>query len=339
MWDIVYGVGVDNQGNPVYQYDEEGNIKRDSANRPVGAVDDDYKRLTYIDWVDGSDPNDKSRLRLVQETENGFTYETEQIETLAGCINSVHDLMGMIITDASDVEIGDNEEYNKLVAQSDEDKIYYLSDGGYYRRGIGYKYTQLEYTYVETPVTADEYQPNFYYYQDADGLKEDLNNTFDITKKYFVKQLLNLDDEYKTIELDQYEKGKYYYASGDNYLVENNPVARNVTYYVFNGIENLKEEDKITDDFIQSKYYEKRAIDNAYQPASTATPEKDIYYSIPAVATPAATHKLSIPYLYDFETETYQGKVLTYFWTPGAFAVKTIVNGKPSYQLTEMNAD
>ena len=338
MWDIIYGVGVDNQGNPVYQYDEEGNIKRDQANRPVGAFDDDYKRLTYIDWVDGSDPNDAQRLRLVQETENGFTYETDQVETLAGCINSVHDLMGMIITDASDIEIGDNEEYNKLVAQSDEDKIYYLSDGGYYRRGIGYKYIQLEYTYVETPVTADEYQPNFYYYQDADGLKEDLNNTFDITKKYFVKQLLNPDDEYRTIELDQYEKGKYYYASGDNYLVENNPVARNVTYYVFNGIENLKEEDKITDDFIQSKYYEKRAIDNAYQPASTATPEKDIYYSIPVVATPAATHKLSIPHLYDFETETYQGKVLTYFWTPGAFAIKTIVNGKPSYQLTEMNA-
>lgn len=396
MWDIVYGVGVDNKGNPVYQYDEEGNIKLDSAKRPLGAIDNDYNRLTYIDWVDGSDPNDAQRLRLVQETENGFTYETNQVETLAGCINSVHDLMGMIVVDSSDIEIGDNDDYNRLVAQSDEDKIYYLSDGGYYRRGIGYNYIDLDYTYELISVTEDEYQPNFYYYlnkedgsfyreryneirvdylnsktqieiqfrDDEQSLKlqlenleksfklgvdqlnaeyfpklmADLSGEFDATKVYFVKQLLNPDDEYKTIELDQYEKGKYYYASGDNYLVENNPVARNVTYYIFNGIENLKEEDKITDDFIQTKYYEKRVTDNAYQPASTSIPEMDIYYSIPTVVTPSVTHKLSIPSLYDFENETYQGKVLTYFWTPGAFATKTMVDGKASYQFTEMNS-
>jgi hypothetical protein len=30
----------------------------------------------------------------------------------------------------------------------------------------------------------------------------DLSGKFDATKVYFVKQLLNVDDEYKTIELD-----------------------------------------------------------------------------------------------------------------------------------------
>ena len=334
MWDIIYGVGVDESGKPIYQYDEEGQIKVDGAGRPLGPKDKDYERLTFIDWVDGSATNDQNRLRLVHEKENGFTYDTKEVETLAGCINSVHDLMGMIIVDSSDIEIN-SPEYNRLVEQTDEDRIYYLSDGGYYRRGRGYEYTEMEYTYEEKSVTADEYQPNFYYYKQGEEYIADIENVFDSEKTYYIKKLLNPDEEYSEIELDSYEVGKYYYAAGDNYLVENHLTARNVTYYLFGGEDKLQKEN-LKDDFDYTLYYEKTES-GVYRPASTETPELSEYYSVPKVKTPAATRVLEDPDLYDFETDTFQGETLTYFWVPGAFGIKNETGD--GFQLTELDAE
>lgn len=335
MWDLVYGVGADSEGNQVYQYDEEGNIVLDEAGRPLGAVDADYDRLTYINWVDGSAANDAKRLRLVHEKENGFTYDSQEVETLAGCINSVHDLMGMIIIDETDLE---DKDYDEFVAQSDEDKIYYLKDGGYYRRGIGYDYKTIEYIYEEVIVEKDEYQPNFYYYLENDKYITDIDNSFVEGRTYYVKKLKNTGDLYTKVKLNQYEQGKYYYKAGDNYLVENSLTARNVTYYQFGGEDKLQEENP-TDDFDPTLYYELREEDKTYVPVTTKTPKKDVYYSIPQAIAPPITHVLEDPKQYDFTNETYQGERLRYFWTPGAFATKIYdETGALSYQLTSMNA-
>ncbi|MBE6148228.1 MAG: hypothetical protein E7167_01755 [Firmicutes bacterium] len=67
MWDIVYGIGADRDGNPVYRYDEDGEIMLDKAGRPLGVLDNDYNRLTFIDWVDADFPDNTNRLRLVDE--------------------------------------------------------------------------------------------------------------------------------------------------------------------------------------------------------------------------------------------------------------------------------
>lgn len=396
IWDIIYGVGVDETGKPVYLKDEEGNIALDEAGRPIGAMDTDHNRLTYMDWVDGTDANDAPRLRMVHQTENGFTYDVRDVETLAGAINSVHDLMGMIVVDKSDLS-PDDALYDQFVSQTDEDKIYFLSDGGYYRRGIGYQYTPLDYNYDIVNVTEDKYQPNFYYQVLITGdatfyleqyniLKEsyfmqydeirnefehnqellqeklnelknafeedeqtlnteygisylpDIDNEYNKDTIYAVKKINNPEEEYSLIKLNQYETNKYYYANGDNFLVETNPVARNITYYL-PGEEEFFKQEEITMNFIKDEYYEKLE-DGTYRPASDNIPVYDIYYSVPSIITPSATHMLENVDLYDEETETYQGRELTYFWVPGAFATKRYdeATDTVAYQLTALDA-
>jgi hypothetical protein len=85
-------------------------------------------------------------LRMIQgDSVHGFTYDTEAIETVAACINSVHDLMGMIIVDGSG---------------NDEDKIYYRN-GKYYMVEHAYSYI------TTTDLTTDE---DLYVVADTSGI-------------------------------------------------------------------------------------------------------------------------------------------------------------------------
>lgn len=94
MWDIVYGNEEQNQGK---------------------------NRNQDIQW------DSKDGLRMVKsDGSTGYIYDVDKVETLAGCINSVHDLMGMIIIDDSD-NITDLSNINV-----DLNKIYY-HDGKFYR--------------------------------------------------------------------------------------------------------------------------------------------------------------------------------------------------------------
>jgi hypothetical protein len=80
-------------------------------------------RNLNVDW------DNKNGLRLVSINPegNGYSYDTDKINTLAGCINSVHDLMGMIIVTNDDNHI-DLQDFNNI----DLDKIYYQNQK-YYR--------------------------------------------------------------------------------------------------------------------------------------------------------------------------------------------------------------
>ena len=316
MWDIVYGSGVDENNKPVYTY-KNGEIVLDDANRPIGALDSEYKRLTYIDWADGELGDDSPRLRMVHQDNNGFTYSVNDVETLAGCINSVHDLMGMIIADQSK-RMPDDE----FAQRTDEDKIYYFKDGGYYRRGIGYKYEPIEdYIYEKIDVNVNNYKKDLYFYLDNGVYTADTDDVFVEGREYYARKLTEEDlEEYKSVTLNPYEANKYYYAAGDNYLLDSSEIIRNVKY--FNKDESkIISEDNIKYDFIKDNYYEKDENGN-YIEVTTDVPEKDFYYPIPEVETPAATLGLSDVKLYDPSTQKYNGKDLTYFWVPGTFAIK-----------------
>jgi hypothetical protein len=80
-------------------------------------------RNLNINW----DNKDGLRLVNVNPEGNGYTYDTDKVNTLAGCINSVHDLMGMIIVANNDNHI-DLQDFNNI----DLDKIYYQNQK-YYR--------------------------------------------------------------------------------------------------------------------------------------------------------------------------------------------------------------
>ena len=97
IWDIVYGCGQKVQVDETYS----GNT-------------DNLKRFRDIEWKDAVTGEENAEL-------GGMTRD---LGTLAGCINKVHDLMGMIITDKNNATL--NEEwFNK--------NYIYKEDNNYYR--------------------------------------------------------------------------------------------------------------------------------------------------------------------------------------------------------------
>ena len=193
------------------------------------------ERNLDIDW------DSYKGLRLVHK-DNGFSYSTDEIETVAGCINSVHDLMGMIIVDdVTDIGIADT------------DKIYYGNLGGknlngYYIKEKSYKYTpftddELEsYLKKTAPVQLTQFEANKYYTKNNNGFVLVTNSEYKEGTNYY--SLVATD-----IELDgSYAKNKYFYLDEStlNYVKDQNDSPNeNIQYYdialtpVTNGNDNL----------------------------------------------------------------------------------------------------
>ncbi len=108
MWDLIYG---------------------DESLSTEETDDGKKKRNLDIDW------NSTAGLRMVSETESGFAYNTKQVSTLAGAINSVHDLMGMIV-------LAPAEPMSKEFAETAENNKIYYSNGEYYHRVNDYAYDE-----------------------------------------------------------------------------------------------------------------------------------------------------------------------------------------------------
>lgn len=114
MWDVIYG-----------------GFKHHGSN----------KRNKSIGW------NNLSGLRLVKNRNgNGYDFDEEDIATVAGCINSIHDLMGMIISTPKEEELGDKDKY---LQNAQTDRIYYgplgqTSTPGFFYKGVGYTYTPFK---------------------------------------------------------------------------------------------------------------------------------------------------------------------------------------------------
>lgn len=89
-WDIVYGYNSDNENRR-------------------------YRDIEWKDCVTGEDNEELGGM-------------TRNLETLAGCINYTHDLMGMIITDKKDEYLIDNTWYNKNYIYKEENKYYRICE-------------------------------------------------------------------------------------------------------------------------------------------------------------------------------------------------------------------
>lgn len=116
VWDLIYG-GEDL--NTIY--DGKG-----------------LRRNLVIRWEDAKKVLAKEGLRLVRADDKGlgYTYNPEEVNTLAGVINSVQDIMGMIIT--NDYPEDDIDNLN-------EDYIYYNpTTGKYYFKKRTYTYEKIE---------------------------------------------------------------------------------------------------------------------------------------------------------------------------------------------------
>ena len=211
LWDMVYGTGDKESG---------------SSNR--------YRRNKNIDW------NNVSGLRLVTEDKNGhgFAYNTNQIETLAGCINSAHDLIGMIINYEDPNNYANLKTYSeKILEKALTNRIYYgpfepdrtLNNKpykGYYRKILTYEYEEGE--KEKKKVDLVDFNAGEYYYKN--------NNNFYLEDQKYKSgntyyTLNNINE--KKLSDKEYESGKYYYKddSGDYILDKNNTPTKGREYY------------------------------------------------------------------------------------------------------------
>ncbi len=191
MWDLIYG----------------GRLTND-------IIAETNKRNLDISWEDANKSILRSGLRLVEEEPgaDGFTLsynnaETDwngdvlnsgEINTLAGCINSVHDLMGMILVNTTEEDLQDqqmelaNQENFEDYKNIDGNKIYYFAnDGTYRRKHETFQYQEVEYTYIPVELEEGNFRKNFYYYLDIDGetMVPSYDDEFDENRSYYIKKM------------------------------------------------------------------------------------------------------------------------------------------------------
>lgn len=126
------------------------------------------QRKLNISWDDANSKSDfdEERLRLVHND----NYTPEDSETIAGIINSAHDLMGMIITDPSSAI--DGEKMPNEASEAHQWQIYYNPSGNagnpnykentYYYAGTTLDFEELHYPFLAgddgVPITEEAYK-------------------------------------------------------------------------------------------------------------------------------------------------------------------------------------
>ena len=118
LWDIVYGNSELNNNTNI--------------------------RDTFVGWnnVGSIIPKGKG-LRLINADDKGYLVDKEKVSTLAGSINSMHDLMGMIIQEVDTTK-------DSVDAKSKNYVFYDKNTGKFYRKHKGYQYTKFNPTTANT---------------------------------------------------------------------------------------------------------------------------------------------------------------------------------------------
>lgn len=227
------------------------------------------KRNKDIEWYDARAIQDRSGLRLVKD---GFTYKmdggeaqgypknyynTANVNTVAGCINSVHDLMGMII-----------QPYNtygameRNIVNNDDDTIYFDRNGNkYYRRDMKYTYTPLpasSYTYERIDLSEGEFKPDLYYVKDGSNYVV-ASGKYNKDLEYYVRKL-TASEEYEQVKVQPFDGSKYYYinnlTNGGKDFISESTYHRDKDYYTMDSSKIDGTRTDLGDDFTGYTYYQ-----------------------------------------------------------------------------------
>lgn len=247
IWDLIYGGRATNE-----------------------AIQKTQKRNMDIEWYDARAVQDRAGLRMVKD---GFTYTSDEdatgdlfqckqdyynkanVNTLAGCINSVHDLMGMIIQPYETID----QLATDGAANTTDIILYSKNDKKYYRKGNRYEYTPIEVTWIyeEVSLSQGEYRPDLYYilknkeYVVATG-------DYDEDAIYYARKL-PADKNWQKVSLTDFN-GNYYYKNSIastgkfDYILEDE-YHRDKTYYSVNTSTIDKTREDLGDEFTIGKYY------------------------------------------------------------------------------------
>lgn len=299
VWDLVYGGRKTNE-----------------------AIQKTHKRNPDVEWYDARAVQDRTGLRLVKD---GFTYKmksgktqgcprnyynTANVNTIAGCINSVHDLMGMIIQPYNTFDA-----MKENITNNDDDTIYFdVSNDKYYRRDMKYTYTPLAasaYTYERIDLSEGEFKPDLYYVKN--GSRYDVaSGKYNKDLEYYVRKL-TASEGYEQVKVQPFDGSKYYYinelTNGGKDFISESTYHRDKTYYTMDSTRIDKTRIDLGDDFTGYTYYQ--------------------------YMTDTSTNKLNSPYYaidWTYAGQNYDPKA-TYYDIKEKFALKDVISEPPYTDL------
>ena len=255
VWDLVYG-GVDTNDtikntkkrnknidweDPTNQLHRKGLRLINDRYEPITLTSDEFEPNTYYWWneeIYDYELADKLIEGVTQyyTRSGGQTFDKAQITTLAGCINSVHDLMGMIIVDK---EVDDDPNNAPLESLSSDYIYYYPKDGTYRIKGEEYIFTDLtedNFTYETVELTESDFAPFMFYTKDGDTyIPVPENATYVEGTQYYVKKLrVDSNALFEKVNLDSFMSGYYNTSTGSYIFKQDGTPDDGIIYYDIN---------------------------------------------------------------------------------------------------------
>lgn len=199
LWDIVYGgratsdkIKFTNKRNKTIAWEDAGEgVKREGLRllhpqyvQVTFNSEEEFAQSTNTYYFQDQDTGEYviadayDPAMTYYTTTGGLTMDHAEVATLAGAINSVYDLMGMIVVE-QDMSVSPD---NLNAEDLDDNLIYYFAIDGTFRHKVETNtYTDIEYKYlIADEVNERTYKPNIYYIQTENGKFEpDLYLTFE----------------------------------------------------------------------------------------------------------------------------------------------------------------
>ena len=242
----------------------------------IYGVNEDNSRPRDIAWYSG-DSSDELKQTGVGAI-GGKTYDPS---TLAGNINTMHNVLGQIVIERDNLPT--EEEVYSLSSE-----YLYKIDGAYYRLGNIYTPSiiqESEYTYTQqATVTQSDFKTNKYYYLDgstyrpATGYDSNLENN-----GYYLKNINGA--RYTEIDLVSFESGVFYRKEGEDYICDNSPdLPSSLARVYYRDIQTvLKPGPTASDRFIiqytPGNFYVLDPDDGNYKKTYEDIPDSDLSYS------------------------------------------------------------
>ena len=244
--EIIYS--YDGQSNKLYNGQHQNDMIQMSVNIPaIGNLLADGYDLIYgknepdpnnnniasrpldIDWYSGDTNEDIKKNGM--SSKGGKTYD---LKTLAGTINTAHDILGQII-----VDIPSNNYPNEQDLGNMPRNYIYRYQNNYYRVDLITELIDLEndeYRYdLQTGVTSQDFAYNKYYIKQNNNFipnTEPYNSALE-NNGYYLRNINTI--RYTQIDLIKYEPDTYYYKNGENYYRDSSSplplYQENRTYY------------------------------------------------------------------------------------------------------------
>lgn len=319
MWDLIYG-------------GEELNTSQQKL------------RNKHIEWESANEVVKRDGLRALEGTSNGgLAISTLGANTLAGCINTAHDIIGQIIVDDCD----------SLNIYNYEDTFIYYSprDKVFKRKAMGYDYEEVTYSYEPIQLSGTSYAPSQYYYSgDGETFIACHDESFDASKQYYIKKV-EFQNSYTRAYLSGKPNYNMYYKTPSGDYRYTSDVNSDIPYYRFISAEEIL----VTARYQPYYFYYLTNDGSGYQidVAEEATPNRT-YFTIYADGTERGPRAVNLSLkdisFYSENTQDYfvgtdpnNGseirEPLKYVYCPGSFYrmdVTTDSNGKITRTLIQM---